>query len=217
MPLRLNGSESGYVELTAPANAGNNSIVLPSDGITLVSTNGTQTLTNKTLTSSTISGGTITTGNITTFSTGGTAAPIDYTGIPSWAKKITVMFDGVSVNGTDNILIQLGTSSGVETTSYSFYGAYLTDASQTSITSTSGFLVTIGNALTVIYGSVQISLMGSNIWICSYGVGGVLGAANYGFTGGGRKALSGTLDRVRITVTGSNLFDLGSVNIMYEG
>jgi len=47
-------------------------------------------------------------------STSGTS--IDFTGIPSWVKRITVMFDVVSTNGSAIILIQLGDSGGIETT-----------------------------------------------------------------------------------------------------
>jgi hypothetical protein len=34
--------------------------------------------------------------------------------------------------------------------------------------------------------------------------------------GGGSKSLSATLDRVRITTTGTNTFDAGTINILYE-
>lgn len=36
---------------------------------------------------------------------------IDFTGIPSWAKKITVMFSAVSTNGTSPIQVQIGAGS----------------------------------------------------------------------------------------------------------
>jgi hypothetical protein len=58
--------------------------------------------------------------------------------------------------------------------------------------------------------------MGSNTWIAS-GVTGFDDIAATTMTGG-RKTLSGTLDRVRLTtVNGTDTFDAGSVNIMYEG
>ena len=50
--------------------------------------------------------------------TSGTA--IDFTGIPAGVKRITVMFNGVSTNGTSNYLLQLGSGS-VQTTGYSSY------------------------------------------------------------------------------------------------
>ena len=39
-------------------------------------------------------------------STSGTS--VDFTSIPSWVKRITVMFNGVSTSGTSNPLVQLG-------------------------------------------------------------------------------------------------------------
>jgi len=46
-------------------------------------------------------------------STSGTS--IDFTSIPSWVKRVTVMFAGVSTNGTGSYLIQIGDSGGIET------------------------------------------------------------------------------------------------------
>jgi len=71
-------------------------------------------------------------------STSGTS--IDFTGIPSWVKRITVMFNGVSTNGTSNKQIQLGDSGGFETTGYLGASVQLTDAaSVNAATITTGF------------------------------------------------------------------------------
>jgi hypothetical protein len=43
---------------------------------------------------------------------------IDFTSIPTWVKKITMQLVGVSTNGTSNLLMQLGDSGGVETSGY---------------------------------------------------------------------------------------------------
>ena len=51
----------------------------------------------------------------TVASTSGTS--IDFTGIPSFVKRITVMLNQVSLSGTSNVCIQLGTSGGVDTAS----------------------------------------------------------------------------------------------------
>jgi hypothetical protein len=45
-------------------------------------------------------------------STSGTS--IDFTSIPLWVKRITVMFAGVSTNGTSPFLVQLGDAGGIE-------------------------------------------------------------------------------------------------------
>ena len=142
---------------------------------------------------------------------------IDFTSIPSWVKRITLMFNGVSTNGTSINQVQLGAGS-VTATGYSSSGTYT--ASTTNIgaaTSTTGMLVGAGNsASNLIYGQYIFTLVGSNVWVggCSGGV----GPGGVSFTGGGSVTLSGTLDRLRLTtVNGTDTFDAGSVNILYEG
>ena len=145
-------------------------------------------------------------------STSGTS--IDFTGIPNWVKRITVMFRGVSTNGTSDYLIQIG--SGSPTTSgYTGSSSVVTTGVGTrNFTTGFGVYNNIG-AGTVIDGSVTISAFGSNIWIAS-GVTAITSAIGTMPTGGS-VTLGGTLDRVRLTtVNGTDTFDAGSINIMYE-
>ena len=159
-----------------------------------------------------IQGGTITTGT-SVASTSGTS--IDFTGIPSWAKRITVMLNRVSTTGTVPLLYQIGTSSGIVTTGYVSSGAYC-GASQFGTQSTSGFLNGAGGAIAdTAVGITTICSLGGNTWVSSSVSGD--GTADYVKFGGGSITLSGTLDRVRITTsTGSPTFDAGSINILYE-
>lgn len=148
-------------------------------------------------------------------STSGTA--IDFTGIPSWVKRITVMFDGVSTNGSSRVQVQLGDSGGVETTGYSSVANVIATATVgTAATSSTGFLTdSMGGASNVRAGSLIISNLSSNIWVMQ---GNMSDLSNViiGFTAGS-KTLSATLDRVRITtVNGTDAFDAGSINILYE-
>jgi hypothetical protein len=139
----------------------------------------------------------------------------DFTGIPSWVKKITVMFNGVSTNGTSLIQIQIGDSGGVETTSYSS-GAWT--ANTTNANSTTGFIIHAANASAarVWDGAYTIVLQdAANTWVST----GMCNSLNDNAQsiGIGRKQVSATLDRVRITtVNGTDTFDAGSVNILYE-
>ena len=56
-------------------------------------------------------------------------AAVTFTGIPSWAKKITLSFLGVSTNtNSTTILIQIGDSGGLETSGYNTHISYLTTA-----------------------------------------------------------------------------------------
>jgi hypothetical protein len=147
---------------------------------------------------------------------------VDFTGLPSWIKRFTVVLDNVSVVGTDNVLIQLGDSGGVETTGYISSTVY----SQVVISppsfggggfsSTSGIIVTAGAPQNWPTGSILFDNISGNRWIAS----GVFNFANLttviGYSAG-EKTLSATLDRVRITLTGADTFDNGAVNIIYEG
>ena len=144
-------------------------------------------------------------------STSGTS--IDFTGIPSWVKRITVMFNGVSTNGTAMLLSQIGSGS-VTTSGYVSAAAY-TGASTGGATSTAGYILTAAaGATNTAIGSLVITLLGSNLWICSSVLARQDGYAN---SAGGTVTLGGTLDRVRITtVNGTDTFDAGSINILYE-
>jgi hypothetical protein len=147
-------------------------------------------------------------------STSGTS--INFTDIPSWVKRITVMFNGVSTNGTSQFLVQLGSGS-VDNTGYSGQSTTLVSAgSITSTALTSGFRAGIFTANTELnYGVFVLTLLGSNIWACMAQVSN--STYNSQTLCSGTKTLSGTLDRVRITtVNGTDTFDAGSINILYE-
>lgn len=146
-------------------------------------------------------------------STSGTS--IDFTSIPSWVKRITVLFQGVSTSGTSTIQVQVGVGS-VTTTGYVGTSVRIATNSTTAGGSvTTGFPINVTpGAADTISGALTLSLMGSNLWVAS-----LAGKAStsLGLVGGGDVTLSGTLDRVRITtVNGTDTFDAGSINILYE-
>lgn len=147
-------------------------------------------------------------------STSGTS--IDFIGIPSWVKRITVMFNGVSTSGLSGIRVQLGTLSGPETTGYN--GSTLRTASTSLATATisSGFDIGgFGVQTEVQNGQFIISLFqaSSNTWACS----GTLGGGAITNTTAGIKSLASTLTQLRIaTVNGTDTFDTGTINVMYE-
>jgi len=147
-------------------------------------------------------------------STSGTS--IDFTSIPSWVKRITVVLQGVSTNGSSAYLVRLGTSSGVVTTGYVSSGNQLNPASS-STSSTAGIIFVIDNAGYICTGSLVFNNISSNTWVASYTTS-LTGVATGSAVGGGQINLGATLDRVRITtVNGTDTFDAGSINIFYEG
>jgi hypothetical protein len=142
---------------------------------------------------------------------------VDFTSIPSWVKRITVMFSGVSTNGSSSVQIQLGDSGGVDVSGY--LGTIgRTGAGTAGANNSTGFLVEDSGAATVIrQGSIALNLLNSstNTWT-AMGAVGRSDSANI-YIQGGSKSLSATLTQVRITtVNGTDTFDAGTINIIYE-
>lgn len=217
--LALKGATSGTITLHPTDIAGTNTLTLPAATDTLVGKATTDTMTNKTLTSPVITGASMSsmassviTSGTAQASTSGTS--IDFTGIPSWVKRITVMFNGVSLSSTSPYLIQIGAGS-ITTSGYASSSLFSLNSAMNTGGSTAGFIMyTDSNAATLAGGFVQIVTIGSNTWVASGSVS--LSASEFSNCAG-RVSLSGTLDRVRITtVNGTDTFDAGSINILYE-
>jgi hypothetical protein len=182
----ISGDTSGAITLAAPAVAGTY----------------TQTLPMITGTLGTLNSGTA------VASTSGTS--IDFTSLPANLRRITVMFSGVSTNGTTGFSIQLGDAGGIETTGYAV-------GTSNSTTSTQEFPLTGGSsaAAGLYQGQCVISLIGTNIWSVMAVV--ARSDTSIAFSMGGSKTLSDTLTQVRIkTGNGTDTFDAGSINILYE-
>jgi hypothetical protein len=196
----ISGNTSGSVTLSAPAVAGSS----------------TQTLVAATGTLAPIVSGTA------VASTSGTS--IDFTGIPNWVKRITVMFNGVSTNATNSsrYLIQIGTGGTPTITGYLSQASSIGSATNTSLTSgliTTGFVLqgflpfATAHAFS---GSIVITNITGNTWVSSGNLSND-SAANGVAMSAGRVSLSGVLDMVRITsVSTPDTFDAGTINIMYE-
>ena len=141
-----------------------------------------------------------------------TDTSVDFAGIPSGVKRITVMLYGVSTSGTSNLLLQIGAGSILTT-------GYISNVRASSATSgaTNGVLVTGNNAATYTqFGILTITTLGSNLWVESGNV--APNTANGNSTSAGQVTLGGTLDRIRITtVNGTDTFDAGSISLLYEG
>jgi len=126
------------------------------------------------------------------------------------------MLNGVSTNGTSDVIIQLGDSGGYETS------GYLGSTGETSTTGagTTSFTTGIGvsrstSSSSVRHGIVTLTHMGSNLWAA--GVSTSRSDGTVAYSRGSNKTLSATLDRIQITtVNGTDAFDAGSVNILYE-
>lgn len=210
MTLRLAGSTSGYTEIDCPSVGGNNTLVLPTGNGSAdqaLVTNGSGTL-------SFADRGRMVLETAKT----ATSTAVDFTSIPSWVKKITVLFDVVSTNGSSVPLLQLGTSSAFATSGYANACSVNANGAAT-VNSTTGFMLitsTYWASTGVMGGAVTLYNISSNTWCVSGAVG--RSDTTQLYITAGSISLGGVLTRVRITtVNGTDTFDAGSINILYEG
>lgn len=147
-------------------------------------------------------------------STSGTS--IDFTGIPSWAKRITVMLNGVSTSGTNAVIVQLGSTT-FTATGYAGTSAVTTAGTAVTAMST-GFLLGFGAsdaAVAVRQGTAIINNITGNVWCAALLAS--LSNTSAVSSGAGSISLAGVLDRVRVTTVGStDTFDAGSINVIWE-
>jgi hypothetical protein len=193
MGVKLVSASGGSVEINPPATASNFVATMPA---------GTGTVAVQGASTNIVSGTSVT----------ASGSSVDFTGIPSWVKRITVMFSGVSTSGTSFPIIRIGDSGGLENTGYFSQGGVITGTNSCSLNSvTGGWQLPSGNAANTIAGSFVVTNISGNIWVMS-GV----GTANTGsvFYIAGTKTLSDTL--TQISAITSDTFDAGSINILYE-
>jgi len=145
-------------------------------------------------------------------STSGTS--ISFTALPSWVKRITVMFNGVSTSSTADLIIQLGTGATPTYTASGYLGSVSTQTGTTENFSTGYKVVNSTTAASIWHGNIVVNNVTGNTWAESA----VLGNSNAGGvrTSGGSIPLAAALTAVRITTSSTDTFDLGSINILYE-
>lgn len=145
---------------------------------------------------------------------GGTA--VEFTGIPTWVKRVTLSFTAISTNGNSTIQVQIGAGS-IDASGYLGCTGALAGTTSNTSTLTSGITIdTSSTAASSYHGSITFNKVSANSWSFS-GVFGRSDTARVAYVGGS-KSLVGDMDRVRLTTEGgANLFDAGTVNIIYEG
>jgi hypothetical protein len=151
-------------------------------------------------------------GTANTTVSGGTV--IIHDGIPTWAKRVTILYSGLSTNGTNPIVIQAGSGT-FKTTGYLGAAAVVEGATGYTV----GFGIGNSNVSNadLHHGTIVLNLLNvsTNTWIAS-GTAARSDSVEAGFTGGA-VSLAGVLDRIRFTtVGGTDLFDAGVTNILWE-
>lgn len=165
-------------------------------------------ITGGTMSGVTISGGTVTSGTAWTYSTPVTT--IDFTSVPSWVKRITVLFTGLSTNGSSIVRLQLGST----TFTTSGYTSAYQQASTTAALTTGIPLCPFTSASATNTGSFHVENITGNTWVAS----GLNAVSTPSVSlSSGFLALGGVLDRIRVTADGTDTFDAGTINVLYEG
>jgi hypothetical protein len=198
--MRTNATERMRIYSTGGVSIGNTT----DPGATNLSVTGTVTSGGKTL-------------GLTTFSSvSASGTSVDFSSIPSWVKRISLIFSGISTTGTVPLLVQLGDSGGVQATGYSSFGARLGASGVASAASTVGFNIQQNDATSAWSGIFTIMNVSGNTWSASWALG--AGSSVDGGTGGGNKTLdNGVLTTVRITTTtGTPTFDAGTFTVVIE-
>lgn len=140
---------------------------------------------------------------------------IDFTGIPSYANRVTVMFDRISTNGSSTPILQLGAGA-ISNTAYQGTSVrFQNGVSPDLISISTGFAINGAAAANTLHGTLTLERMTGNTWSCT----GVLGCTGnaFQFTVAGQKAVAGVLDRIRLTTSGgADTFDDGTLNISWE-
>ena len=192
--VNLNGSTSGTLTIAAPAVAGTNTLTLVAATETLAPL---------------ISG-------TSQASTSGTS--IDFTGIPSWVKRITVMLSGVSLSTTaSTVAVRIGSGS-FETTGYvGGFGLSTSAAGANAFASDQYITLAAPTAIAdTMHGALVITNVSGNLWVAQGSFFRDSASTDAGYMVAASKTTSGVLDRVQVTLTSTGAFDAGTINIMYE-
>jgi hypothetical protein len=212
--LEANASGTGVFTIAAPASDAAPVITLPDETTTVAGIDLTQTMLNQTLGAGLVMGATALTSVPEVATTSGTSVVLA-TDIPSWAKSVVVIFNGLSISGTSAIVIQFGTGSPATyvTTGYvSSSDNYSTTAGPIA-SSTAGFRVgstlSAANVLNTVY---AFATPGDNKWVGQ--LNGILTGSIC--QGGGVVALAAPLTAVRVTANGTDTFDAGTAAVVYE-
>jgi len=135
--------------------------------------------------------------------------------LPSWAKRHTITFTGLTSSGNSPIIFQLGDSGGYETSGYDGSAVRMTTTVASSQNS-DGFRIDDDGVSTRVYTGVLVLTRhgATNTWIADIQTGRTDAAGKS--SGTGVKTLSATLDRIRLTTQGGANTVSGTFNIISE-
>lgn len=133
-----------------------------------------------------------------------------FTGIPSWAKSITMTVGNMDGSSTaTDALVRIGTSAGFVSSGYASTGTSI-GSTPASVTDTTGFIINIGGS--VGNGIIRLSVVNDVSWICEH----TIGAVTKTCVGGGVVTLPGALERIQILPTSGTFAASGAVGVFYQ-
>ena len=142
---------------------------------------------------------------------------VSFTSLPSWVKRISIHLSGVSLSGTDHLLVRLSTGSSFPTSGYTSTAQSIQGGTASAnYNSTAGCIIPGGGAANAVTGTLMFTNITGNEWVGT----GIFMPDNdttFGYFTCGKITLGGTLDGIRLLPTGANTFDAGTVNITYQG
>ena len=141
--------------------------------------------------------------------TSGTAHDWD---IPSGTTIVIMTFLSSGTNGSDDFLVQIGDSGGIDASGYGSESNRIAGATPASSSSGAGFNVNRSAAGDEGTGWMIITKSSGNKWCNSHIM---RGGAGVVVVGSGNHSLSAELNEVRLTRSGSDTFDSGTANVMY--
>lgn len=161
---------------------------------------------------------------VTNFSanTGTTTVPFLPSGLSaSPYSEIVIFFEGVSMSGTDNAILQMIDTTGVVNSGYRSRCMTINNATMSSASFTNGFGISLGNATGTLYGSITLTreriaaAPGGDTWhingslVNGIGTNGQLVLAGMGTLNSATPALK--LDGLRLGASGADTFDAGAI------
>jgi hypothetical protein len=142
---------------------------------------------------------------------------VSFTSLPTWVKRISIHLSGVSLSGTDHLLVRLSTGGAFATSGYTSTAQAVQGGTGTAnYNSTAGCIIPSAAAANAVTGTLMFTNISGNVWVGT----GIFMPDNdttFGYFTCGKITLAGTLDGIRILPTGANTFDAGNVNITYQG
>jgi hypothetical protein len=144
---------------------------------------------------------------------GATSLSLASGAIPSYTRRITLAINGLSLSGSANILLQLGSTT-IQTSGYVSFGSRMGPGSTGGLASTAGIILPIASNTETMNGEVILTKgTTGNVWTAS----GVLSSAAQGYLVSGSVTLAGVLNIMRLfTTNGTDTFAAGTVGAYFE-